>query len=263
MINSSIKKRLILPILAILIFLLTPLYKNISEKYIDDTLKDAVVTYATLRGINAGVSVIQESSVSLGVGLEGNIAIGQTLDPINDAVERFSDMLTISLWVLGSEKAIFELTESNIIYIFLILAIIGAIFVKNDFFNKILIILIVMRLFIPFSAIISNYTNQEIFAPKIAKDLKILNYTKTKKVDMKLVTKNDDSWWSSMKNSASNVSKSFEDFKDTMQFYIKNSEKIIIALVDLSMLYFSKFLLDLILLPMLFVYIIKNIEIKI
>jgi hypothetical protein len=234
MIDSSTKKRLILPILTILVFLLAPLYKNISEKYINDTLSDAVITYASLRGINAGVSVIKESSVSFGVGVEGNIAIGETLDPIDDAVERFSDMLTLSLWILGSEKALFELSQSKIIYIFLVLSIIGAIFVKNDFFNKILIILIVMRLFIPFSAIISNYTNQDIFAPKIAKDLKILNYTKDKQVNIKIT--NDSSLWGYVKNSASNVSTSFHNFKDTMQFYIKNSKTIITALIDLSTL---------------------------
>jgi hypothetical protein len=256
------KKRLIVPIIALLAFLLAPLYKNISKKYIDNTLKDAVVTYATLRGINAGVSVIKNSSVGVSVGVDGNIAIGKLLDPIDDAVERFSDMITLSLWVLGSEKILFELSQMQIIYIFLIFLAIGAIISKNELFNKLLIILIFLKLFIPFSAVISDYTNQQIFTPQIEKNLKVLNYAKNKKIDINFLNTKNDSWWGSVKNRVSGISNSAVDLKNIMLFYIKNASKIIDALINLSMLYFSKFLLNLILLPLAFVYIIKNIEIK-
>jgi hypothetical protein len=255
------KKTLILPFIAILVFISAPLYKDISKEYIDNTLSNAVITYATLRGLNAGVSVLQESSITLGIGVEGNIAIGQALDPINDAIERFSDMLTLSLWVLGSEKAIFELTESKFMYIFLAIIAFSAIFIKNSVLNKILIVLILIRLFIPFSAMISYYVNQDIFNPQIEKSLKVLNYAKDKKVNIEITNKNSGIW-GDVKNSVSNVSKSVYEFKNAMQFYISNSTIIINELINLSILYFGKFLLNLILLPLFFVYIIKNIEIK-
>jgi hypothetical protein len=254
-------KNLILPIITLLIFISTPLYKDISEKYINETLKDAIITYATLRGVNAGVSVIQESSLTLGVGVDGTIAIGQVLDPINDAVERFSDMITISLWVLGAEKIIFEFSQMKIIYIFLFLVIIGAIFIKNELFNKILILLILIRLFIPFSTLFSNYSNKEIFAPQIKKYRNILENAENKQININ-ITQKSDSFWSSLKNKVSNVTNSFNQFKERMQFYIVNSSKIINALINLSILYFSKFLLNLVLLPLIFLYILNNIKIK-
>lgn len=254
-------KQLILPIIAVLVFVSSPIYKNISEKYINDTLSHAAVTYATLRALNAGVSIIKNSSVSLGVGVEGNLALGEAVDPINDAVERFSDMITISLWLLGSEKAIFELTQSNFIYYVLFLTAIMAVFLNIDVFKKLLILLILLRLFIPFSALTSYYVNQKIFLPQINKDLKVLNYAKDKKISFPTAKKNTG-FFGRIKNTISNVSGSMSDFKNIMKFYINNSSAIIKALMDLSTLYFGKFLLNLILLPLLFVYIVKNIKIE-
>jgi len=100
--ESVFKTNILLSILTIVVFFSSPIYSNYAKTYIDDSLKSAVVTYATLRSLNAGISVIQESSISLSVGIGGDIAIGQALDPINDAIERFSDMVTLSIWTLGT-----------------------------------------------------------------------------------------------------------------------------------------------------------------
>ena len=129
-------KVLLIPLLAIVVFLSTPTYSTYSKNYIDTTLKDAVVTYAVLRSLNAGVSVIQKSSVTVGVGLEGNIAIGEALDPINDAIERFSDMITLSVWVLGSQKALYEISGTNFMLFLVIFLAIGAVFINHPSLKK-------------------------------------------------------------------------------------------------------------------------------
>jgi len=105
------KNALILSLFAIIVVISVPLYDKITNKYLNESLKQAAITYAVTRSINAAVSVIQESSLTIGVGVEGNLALGQALDPINDATERFSDLLTFSLWSLGSEKIIYELSK--------------------------------------------------------------------------------------------------------------------------------------------------------
>ncbi|EDM24125.1 hypothetical protein CMTB2_01378 [Caminibacter mediatlanticus TB-2] len=185
------------------------------------------------------ISTLQESSISFGIGVDANIALGQVLDPINDAIERFSDMITLSLWVLGAEKIIYEISKFNIIFfIFLILFIIYF-FKESKLVKSFLMILIILRLFIPFSAISSSYLDDKIFKPSIDKYEKVLIKTKTD-------------------NNISNIS----SLKEKIKFYIKNSENILNAFVNLSIVYFSKFLLNLILLPLLFVWVIKNIFIK-
>lgn len=55
--------------------------------------------------INATVSVIQQSSVQLEpaeIGL--SLAVGQIADPINDMVEKLSNVLVMSITSLGSKS---------------------------------------------------------------------------------------------------------------------------------------------------------------
>ena len=249
--------RVILPLLAILVFISTPLYNNLSKNYIDSSLKGAVVTYALLRTLNAGVSVIQKSSITLGVGIEGNIAIGEVLDPINDAVERFSDMITLSIWMLGSEKALYEISKTKLVIILVLALSLLSIFYKDKVIDKFLIVLIIVRLFIPFSATVSHYFNSEIFDPQIQKSINALNFTKNQATPTVHIQKNSN-FWSDIQNSISNTTKSYQELKSSMQFYIDNASKIVNELINLSIFYFGKYLLNLLLLPLLLAYILKN-----
>ena len=230
--NLSAQK-IFLPLFAIFVFISTPLYDNLSKNYINSSLTKSAITYATLRGLNAAVSVIQESSLNLGIGVEANIAIGQAVDPINDAIERFSDMITLSIWALGSEKIVYEVSKTPLaIWIVIALSII-ALFVKKDYIKKILVLLIIARLFIPFSALISDYTYKEIFQTKIESNLAILK-------------------------SPPKTENSLQSIQKSISYYTTNSTKFITALLNLSMLYFGRFVLDVLLLPLLLIYIARS-----
>ena len=256
--NSFTPKRVILPLLVVAIFISTPLYNTFSKRYIDNSLKGAVITYALLRSLNAGVSLIQKSSITLGVGIEGNIAVGEVLDPINDAVERFSDMITLAIWALGSEKALYEVSKTKIvILVVVLLALIYFVF-ENQILEKFLILLVVVRLFIPFSAIVSHYFNKEIFDPQIQKSLKSLQFIKDRSSIPTITIQNNNTIWDKIQNSISNTTKSYQELKSSMKFYLENASKIINELVNLSIYFFSKYLFNLILLPLLLIYIIKN-----
>ncbi len=255
--SSKSLKNIFLPMLAVIVFITTPLYESISKKYIDNSLKSAIVTYALLRTLNAGVSVIQKSSVTLGVGIEGNIAIGEVLDPINDAIERFSDMITLSIWTLGSEKTLYEISKTKLIILLLFLLSGISLFYRNRIIDNVLIILIIIRLFIPFSALVSHYFNSEIFDPHIQKSLNALQFVNTNK-SPKIRIQQNGTFWDNIKNGISNTAQSYEEFKKSMNFYINNASQIINELINLSVFYFSKNLLNLLLLPLLLAYIIKN-----
>ncbi len=232
--NISIQK-IVLPIFAIFVFISTPIYDNLSKTYINSSLTKSAITYATLRGLNAAVSVIQESSLSMGIGVEANIAIGQAVDPINDAIERFSDMITLSIWALGSEKIVYEVSKTSLAVLIVILLSLISIFIKKDYIKKILVLLIIARLFIPFSALISNYTYKEVFETKIESNLAILK-------------------------SPPKSETSLESIQKSITYYTTNSAKLITALLNLSMLYFGQFVLDVLLLPLLLVYIVRNLN---
>lgn len=81
-----------------------------STEYIDDALVRAATAYALSRSFNAVVSVFEESHLQLepaGIGV--SLALGEILDPINDLVERFSWIMLASLTALGIQKALVEI----------------------------------------------------------------------------------------------------------------------------------------------------------
>ena len=132
------KYRVLISLFAVIVALTLPLYDKIAKTYVNESLKNSAISYAIARAINAGVSVIQESSVTVGVGLEGNIALGQALDPINDATERFSDLLTLSLWATGAEKAVYEISKLPLFTALILFLAMLNLIIKSDFLKNLL-----------------------------------------------------------------------------------------------------------------------------
>ncbi len=81
-----------------------------SERVIDAGLKRALVSFATARALNAAISVAQGTEVSVqpaGVGV--NFAPGQVLDPVNDVVERFSNLMLAASVAFGVQKVLVQI----------------------------------------------------------------------------------------------------------------------------------------------------------
>ena len=108
----------------IIIFLMVFSWLGTIDKYSDDYTSRAIVeagaSYAIARGINAVVSMLQTSTVEGSVViLHGSITIGEILDPINDLIERFSQVMTMVLGSLMLQKILLYIA-SNKIFSFLI-----------------------------------------------------------------------------------------------------------------------------------------------
>ena len=97
------------------------------DEYVDDytnnSIKNAALTYATARGINALVSVLQSSEVEAGVIVTGSVTIGELLDPLNDMIERFSTVMTWVLASLAGQKVLL-LLASHELFLYLV-AVLG------------------------------------------------------------------------------------------------------------------------------------------
>ncbi len=117
------------PAVAIFIVLMvslssTRLLDDYVDDYTTDSIKNAALTYATARGINALVSIMQSSEIEAGVGIvSGSVTVGELLDPLNDMIERFSTVMT---WVLASLAAqkVLLLLASHGLFLYL-LAVFG------------------------------------------------------------------------------------------------------------------------------------------
>jgi len=109
---------LVLALLSIL------LLQQHGTNYLDKALLKASASYAVARGLNGIITVIMDSSITAGFVVEGNIAIGQILDPINDLVERFSLVMLISIVSLGIQKILMGIGVKVGIGLFLIAVVI-------------------------------------------------------------------------------------------------------------------------------------------
>ncbi len=93
------------------------------DTYTSGAIQNAAISYATARGINALVSMLQTSTVEAEVFIvSGSITIGELLDPVNDLIERFSGIMTLVLGSLAVQK-ILLLISSNYIFNLLILGL--------------------------------------------------------------------------------------------------------------------------------------------
>ena len=253
------KNALILSLFAIIVIISVPVYDRITNNYLNQSLKQAAVTYAVTRSINAAVSIIQESSLTVGVGVEGNLALGQALDPINDATERFSDLLTFSLWSLGSEKIIYEISKLPAFTIIIIILAVLNIFYNSKLLKNTLLILIVLRIFMPFSATVSYYFNRYYFIPNITASVEKLK-PYTKKTEKQKIQ--EENFWSKFSSSITNAKNSLIQIQEDAKYYISHATDIINALISLASLYLAQFLLNVIFLPLFLIYLIKNFKLE-
>ncbi|VAW62151.1 hypothetical protein MNBD_GAMMA11-973 [hydrothermal vent metagenome] len=168
---SDIKKAAITLLLMIFVFLPhNSWFDNMAENYTEQGIQRTLITYAVSRSLNGVISVVQGTEVAVspvGVGL--TFTPGQILDPVNDLIERFSQIVLISSASLGIQRLFLEMT-SAVIVSWLVSAL-GVLFIiliwvykynDSDAFNyqalvkKTFLLLIFLRFSIPLVAVMSE-----------------------------------------------------------------------------------------------------------
>ncbi|MEZ5501653.1 MAG: hypothetical protein R3E50_02955 [Halioglobus sp.] len=82
-----------------------------SARDINDSITSAGLIYATARGINALVSVLQGTELDV---VFLTFSIGEVLDPVNDLIERFSDVILVALASLALQKILLALVSQSL-----------------------------------------------------------------------------------------------------------------------------------------------------
>jgi len=81
------------------------------QEYTETGFKRALITFASARAINGLISVAQGTEVAIQPGGIGAVLTpGEILDPINDLVEQFSQVMLFSTVVLGMQKILIEIS---------------------------------------------------------------------------------------------------------------------------------------------------------
>ena len=90
--------------------------QTLAQEQVDAGLSRALVSFASARTLNALISVIQGTEVAiqpLGVGV--TLTLGQILDPLNDLVERFSDLMLSASVAFGIQKVLLAVTSNWVV----------------------------------------------------------------------------------------------------------------------------------------------------
>ena len=241
-----------------------PSVDNIAKNFIDNSIKESLISYAIIRGINAGVSVIKHSELEMepaGVGV--SVGVGEVLDPIDDLSERVSNLLFISTVVYGALEVIFNISI-EFFYLFFplgaVVLAVGLIFGKKKILNVGYFFLLIsfIRFFFVIIAVGSNLVNGYIQKEITATENRLKIFSETRNSDF-TIPKSSSSIWGFIKNKFDYVQNQADELKEEFVLFLNNASEIVSALIKLSYLYLGMFFINIILIPLLIYLVFRKI----
>jgi len=239
-----------------------PILDASADTYFKDSITKAGVSYSVSRIINATVSVVKESSIELepaGIGM--SLAVGQIVDPINDMVERLSNVLVMSIASLGVQELAYEISVTIVpqilaVFLFLLSLLVwfrnDRVFRLQKIIMSVLVIASIARFCLPISSMANEFLQEVFFEDKILEANEKLaastaDLNKIEDIDVPKV----DGFMDTIGNGASYIKEKSVDFKNTIQAIMKNKGVIVENLLRLTFLYLGIFIIQVLALPLL------------
>lgn len=148
---------------------------------IDAGLKRALISFATARALNGVISVAQGTEISaqpLGVGV--NFAPGQVLDPVNDLVEQFSNLMLAASIAFGAQKLLIGIGAYWVIS--LALSVCAVVWLGGSLMHakppawlqRALVVLVLVRFAVPVVTLGTDVVFQQFLAPDYAQSQQVI-----------------------------------------------------------------------------------------
>ncbi len=236
---------------------------NKTQQFLNNSLKQTFVSYATVRTINAAVSIIKHSSLDAdpaGIGI--TIGAGEILDPLNDLAERVSDVLFISSISMGVMNVIYQISLPvfNILIGIILILFALSFFLKKEFLFKtiqILMLIASIRLIFPIASFggdyVNNYFTKEI--NNVLNNLKTITFHNNNVFNIP----QQEGFFGRIEAGISLVKTKINEVKDDFSRIQKNHENIINDLIKLAYLYIGLFLINIIIIPLFLFWLFKKI----
>jgi len=93
----------------------TPRLDEQAQASLTDGTTRAFATFATARGLNAAISLLQGTELTGGVGLTATFSVGQVLDPLNDLVEQFADLMLLATVSFGVQQVLLAMGQDAVV----------------------------------------------------------------------------------------------------------------------------------------------------
>lgn len=233
-----------------------------TDGYFRDAITQAGLAYATVRVINASVSIIKDSTLQLepaGVGV--SLAVGQVLDPIDDMTERLSNVLVAAIASLGVQKLAYEISLAVAPLILGVLLVVLAllVWVRGETVGMLrrgiaalALLVIAGRFCLPLASLANGYLQTHYFDAQIAQAREGLNVSSAPMERLgDLSLPQSDGVLGTLGNSATYLKQRSLEFKEALAEVGANAAQIIENLLTLTFLYVGLFLIQVILLPLL------------
>ena len=149
---------------------LAPLESS-ANQYVDAGLKRALLSYATARALNAVISVAQGTEIAVqpaGVGVV--FTPGQALDPVNDLIEQFANLMLSASVAFGVQKVLLTIGAHWTVSLLLSLAALiwaALSLYRNDappWLARLLVVSLMLRFALPIVVIGSDFLFQHFMA---------------------------------------------------------------------------------------------------
>ncbi len=101
------------------------LEQSLVWNYQEGSLSSTMIIYGVVRTLNAGLSMLQGTVMTLSMGGGVQIAVGELLDPLNDLIERFSWVVMMAIASLGIQKILLTIVASKTANLLLGVAVLG------------------------------------------------------------------------------------------------------------------------------------------
>ena len=215
-----------------------------ANQQVDAGLKRALISFATARALNAVISVAQGTEVAVepaGVGVV--FTPGQILDPVNDLVEQFSNLMLVASVAFGIQKVLLSIGAYWGISLVLTLTALAWVYrtlrqqPSPAWLAKILVVLLLIRFAIPVVTIGTEFLFQQFMARDYQASQQVIDNASGNlgKLNPPAETAQQNpgmiesvkAWWSQ----TGNVKLRFEQLKQTAEQTVENIIKLMVIFV--------------------------------
>jgi hypothetical protein len=235
-----------------------------ANQLVDSGMKRALLSFASARVLNGVISVAQGTEVALQPGGMGVVlSIGQVLDPVNDLVEQFSNLMLIASVSFGAQKMLMSIGGNWVVSLCLTVTGIAWMFfylrrlLTPAWLSRIFVILLMVRFALPVITIGTDMLFQKFMAAEYQSNQQAISLAsgQLSKLTPPVATASKDAgfmkklqdWWAK-KASEVDVKSRF----DQLKLAAENATQHIVNLIVI-------FLLQTLVIPLLILWILYSI----
>jgi hypothetical protein len=234
-----------------------PVLDTQADRYFSESIAKTGVTLATCAVINAAVSVMKELELSAVV---ASIEPGEALDPVDDMVERLSEILMTAIAAFGVMRMLNEISVSLVPTLIgiALLGLAGLLWVDKRWsagavrvLSHIAMLLLACRLALSLTAVVDVYLQRAFFEQRIEEAKSALaELTRGAEDVADMDVPAARGLWGDLTERGAWVKSKSEEIAGTLTTIAGNARRIFDVLLELAWLYVAALVIQVILLPL-------------